>query len=497
MVRNTLVVLPTGLGKTIIAILVAARRLSEVAGSQVLVLAPTKPLVTQHAELFKKHLAGGNLVFGVLTGETEPEKRKVIFEESPLVFATPEVIRNDLAEQRYTLHNVSLIIFDEAHRCVKDYAYSEVAEVYKREATNQLILGLTASPSGRRSRVEEICEKLAITNVEARTEVDDEVAGYVKSISLRWQRLPLPDSYRQISRILKFAYEEKIRKLRSMHQLPTDGVVTKRMLLNLGDSLRKRVGQGRSGYLFAAIVLQSQAISLQHAIELVETQGITSLIKYLSRLTASKNKSARGLARNPQIIEALKLSENIAGVEHPKQGMLRSIISDETRTKPDSKLIVFTQFRDTVEAIVENLNHVQGVSAVRFVGQSTRDDEDVGLKQKEQLRILDDFRSAKFNVLVTTSIGEEGLHVPDVDHVIFYETVPSEIRTIQRRGRTGRTRLGKVTVLMAEDTVDEAYYWSSRRKEEQMRQLMETMKRKGIRPRRRKVTLMDYIENAK
>jgi Fanconi anemia group M protein len=199
------------------------------------------------------------------------------------------------------------------------------------------------------------------------------------------------------------------------------------------------------------------------------------------------------LARNPQIIEALKLSENIAGVEHPKQVMLRSIISDEIRTKPDSKLIVFTQFRDTVEAIVENLSHVQGVSAVRFVGQSTRDDEDVGLKQKEQLRILDDFRSAKFNVLVTTSIGEEGLHVPDVDHVIFYETVPSEIRTIQRRGRTGRTRLGKVTVLMAEDTVDEAYYWSSRRKEEQMRQLMETMKRKGIRPRRRKVTLMDYM----
>ena len=189
---NTLVVLPTGLGKTIIAILVAARRLSETAGSKVLVLAPTKPLVLQHAELFRKHLREGGLTFGVLTGETDPDKRRVVFEKSILVFATPEVVRNDLAEQRYTLQNVSLTVFDEAHRCVKDYAYSEVAEAYKKQATNQLVLGLTASPSARRSRVEEICEKLAITNVEVRDEFDEEVAGYVKSILLRWERVGIP-----------------------------------------------------------------------------------------------------------------------------------------------------------------------------------------------------------------------------------------------------------------------------------------------------------------
>ena len=153
---NTLVVLPTGLGKTIIAILVAARRLSETPGSKVLVLAPTKPLVLQHSELFRKHLREGGLTFGVLTGETDPDRRRVVFEKSILVFATPEVVRNDLAEQRYTLQNVSLAVFDEAHRCVKDYAYSEVAEAYKKQATNQLVLGLTASPSARRSRVEEI-----------------------------------------------------------------------------------------------------------------------------------------------------------------------------------------------------------------------------------------------------------------------------------------------------------------------------------------------------
>jgi ERCC4-related helicase len=281
-----------------------------------------------------------------------------------------------------------------------------------------------------------------------------------------------------------------------MRQLPKEAMVTKRMLLDLGDSLRNRLGQGRgSGFLFAAILLQSQSVSLQHAIELIETQGANSLTKYLSRLTESTSRSSRALAKNPKVVEALKLSETIRRFEHPKQAMLRSIVSEELAANPNSKLIVFTQFRDTVEAIVDNLNHVQGVLAVRFVGQATRDDENVGLKQKEQLQILEEFRSGKFNVLATTSIGEEGLHVPDVDHVIFYEAVPSEIRSIQRRGRTGRTRLGKVTVLMAENTVDEAYYYSSRRKEQQMRHLLENVKRKGFKRRRHKATLLDYMND--
>src|SRR2546425_326121 len=104
---------------------------------------------------------------------------------------------------------------------------------------------------------------------------------------------------------------------------------------------------------------------------------------------------------------------------------------------------------------------------------------------------LEDFRDGKHNVLVTTSIGEEGLHVPDVDHVIFYEAVPSEIRMIQRRGRTGRTRAGKTTVLMTEGTIDEAYYWTSLRKEERMHRYLATVKNRGPRPKR-KATLLDY-----
>jgi len=189
----------------------------------------------------------------------------------------------------------------------------------------------------------------------------------------------------------------------------------------------------------------------------------------------------------------LRLCEEHGRAEHPKEARLRQLVAKQLEEKPDSKLIVFTQFRDTVDTIVGALGRVAGVFPLRFVGQGTRRSDDIGLRQAEQVRILEEFRGGGFNVLVTTSVGEEDLHVPDVDHVIFYEAVPSEIRMIQRRGRTGRTKAGKVTVLIAEGTSDEAYYWSSKRKEQQMRRHLESVKKGGIRPSKHASTRFDYV----
>ncbi len=490
---NTLVVLPTGLGKTIIALLVARDKLSLVPEGKVLMLAPTRPLVLQHSEFFQKHLAR-EIPAVVLTGEVSPEKRTELFNNAKLIFATPEVIRNDVLEDRYSLGNVSLIVFDEAHRCVRDYAYSQVAEAYKLTASNPLILGLTASPSSRKSRVEEICQKLAITNVETRTEEDMDVVPYVKQVSVDWARVPLPPSYKQVSRVLRAALDARIRKLRIMRQLPLGAPVSKRILLELGEKLRERLRRGGAGPLYGAVILQAQSMSLMHSIELLETHGMRSLEKALDRLNLADTKSARSLSKDPQILEAQKLAVSMRDQEHPKLKRLRELVTDDLTTSRNAKVIVFTQFRDSVEIIVNSLASIEGTSPVRFVGQATRNEDDVGLSQSEQMDILERFRQGQYNVLVTTSIGEEGLHVPDVDHVIFYEAVPSEIRLIQRRGRTGRTKPGKMTVLIAEGTIDEAYYWTSRRREQQMHKFLETVSKKGVKPKlgRRKMTLDDY-----
>ena len=487
---NTLVVLPTGLGKTIVAMLVAAERLAAFPKSKILILAPTRPLVLQHAEFFKEHFQDREAKSIVLTGETPAPLRETAYGESTLVFATPEVIRNDVAADRYSLEKVSLVVFDEAHRCVRSYAYSGVAQAYKSQASNPLILGLTASPSAKKSRVEEICEKLAITNVETRTEADEDVTPYVKEVSLNYERLSLPEEYKEVSRILRASLDERINKLRAIHQLPFNVKISKRILLDLGERLHNSLRRGGGGALFGAVQLQAQSMSLNHAIDLLETQGSQSADRFLSKLERASTRSARGLARDPRVIEAQKLSALLTSIPHPKQKRLRELISEDLQRNAESKVIVFTQFRDSVEAIVEDLSLIDAVRPVRFVGQASRNTDDMGLTQSEQMKILEDFRDGKHNVLVTTSIGEEGLHVPDVDHVVFYEAVPSEIRMIQRRGRTGRTRAGKTTVLMTEGTIDEAYYWTSIRKEERMHRYLATVKR-GVRPRR-KATLLDY-----
>jgi ERCC4-related helicase len=473
-------------------LLVAVERLSKHPGKKALILAPTRPLVLQHSGFFEKHYPDKKARSVFLTGEVAPEARESDFESASLVFATPEVIRNDVSAGRYSLSDVCLVVFDEAHRCVRDYAYSDVAAAYKLQATEPLILGLTASPSARKSRVQEICDKLAIANVETRTEKDEDVTDYVKDVSIEWERLPLPPAYKAVTNTLRSSLDTRLDKLRAMHQLPNGVKIGKRMLLELGEKLHNSLRRGGGGALYGAVQLQAQSMSLLHAIDLLETQGAYGANKFLTKLDTAKTRSARGLARDPKIIEAQELCAELTAVPHPKENRLREIVLEDLKANSHAKLIVFTQFRDTVETITDNLNQLDGVQAVRFVGQASRSEEDLGLSQGEQMQILEEFRDGKYNVLVTTSIGEEGLHVPDVDHVVFYEAVPSEIRMIQRRGRTGRTRQGKTTVLMTEGTVDEAYYWTSKRKEEQMHRYLATVKKKGLPRTKKKTTLLDY-----
>jgi Fanconi anemia group M protein len=485
---NTLVVLPTGLGKTIIAILVAERRLAQFKSKKVVVLAPTRPLVIQHYTAFKNHFKQS--ACSHLTGQIRPDKRVNIWTESQFIFATPQVVANDVRANRYSLSDVCLMVFDEAHRCVKDYDYTQLALKYQQSATDPLILGLTASPGGKKEQIQMVCENLFIKQVEVRSEYDEDIQPYVHPIAVDWKRIPLPESYREISRLLRSVSEEKVQKLKTMKLLPNIELVSKKLLLDLRQQLILRLRKSRSGYIFAALTLQAQAISILHAIELIETQDAQNLKQYFIRMSENPKRTIKSLLKDLRVQTAIQLTDNV-NISHPKLNILSELVMEQLRVNPTGRIIVFTQYRDTVDLIVAKLQ-LEGSRPVRFVGHATGDSSGQGLSEKEQVQTLEDFKAGTYNVLVTTSIGEEGLHVPDVDHVIFYETVPSEIRTIQRRGRTGRTRIGRVTVLMAEDTVDEAYYWSSLRKEKRMHSILNMVRTKGVRTVKKKTTLLDY-----
>ena len=483
---NTLVCLPTGLGKSIIAALVTAERLRLLPSSSVVMLAPTKPLVLQHFQSFQKimNLSESSIVW--LTGEVGPEQRAELWTKR-LIFSTPQVFMNDLLTGKIPLEQFSLVIFDEAHRGVGEYPYVFIADRYAA-VSNGLILGLTASPGSSEADVREICKNLHLDWVEARTIESNDVRPYVGGIEVNWITVDLPRIFYDVKRELEDFLREKLRIIRdhgylesaSMDRVRLRDVLAARQRILQDVAHGKREVKTYLGYLYASI----HAI---RAIEFLETQGFPALKTHLDNLQEkAKKRSSPGLRMildDPKMVKVLSVVNEVVAKEadHPKvTELIRSIraaLADGAR-----RIMVFTNYRTTAARLVDLLNRVDGVSAVRLVGQASRD-KDRGLSQKKQALILDDFRSGSFNVLVATQIGEEGLDIVECDQVIFYDTVPSAIRYIQRRGRTGRKGPGKATILIAKGTRDEAYYWISRRKEREMagaiQQFMKTQRERS------------------
>jgi Fanconi anemia group M protein len=227
------------------------------------------------------------------------------------------------------------------------------------------------------------------------------------------------------------------------------------------------------GRIFRAIINQALALTLFHMLELLETQGFWTLKIFLNKVNQEK-KEKRSYAILVNEPEYKKIRNDIDAfpIEHPKLGILKQIVNNQIKSYPLSRIIVFTQYRDTASHIVLMLNTISRIKAQRFVGQASKR-RDKGLTQKEQIERIRRLEDGSINVLVATSIAEEGLDIPTVDHVIFYEPIPSEIRYIQRRGRTGRKNPGKVTILATNDSLDMIYLYVSKRKTKKMRRIAE------------------------
>ena len=477
--KNTLVIAPTGLGKTIIAILLSAHRLHLFPDSKVLMLTPTKPLANQHAETFKRTLKISPDRIISFTSAIPPDYRKRYWNHAKVIVATPQVIENDLIANRYDLRDVSLIIFDEAHRAVGNYSYVYIAKQYMKQARNPLILAITASPGYNEERILEVCRNLFIQHIEIRTENDPDVKPYVKDIKIQWLEVELPEVYKKIKRNLELALKYRLRELKSSNidvESPS-----KKELLKIREEILERISKENNVELYENLKKVIECIYIIHSIELLETQGIKPMYKFLSEIHSKKSKVAKELFSDNLIQEAYKIARENYNVLHPKIEKLKEILRNEISKK--SKVIIFAQYRDTVRKIYDEIKNIEGVRPQIFIGQASKNGEK-GMSQKKQLEVLQKFRIGLYNVLVATSIAEEGLDIPKVDTVIFYEPVPSEIRTIQRRGRTGRGEEGKVIVLIAKDTRDEIYYWSSYWKERKMKQIIRNLSKileeKGI-----------------
>lgn len=490
--KNSLIVLPTSLGKTVISALICAEILYNYKQSRILIMAPTRPLVLQHLLSFSSFLKVLDDQKILVTGKISPSTRKMIWDNKTikLIFATPEVIRNDLNESRLDLKDFGLIVFDEAHRAIKDYAYTLISKKYMQQSPNPHIVAMTASPGSDKNRIQQICNNLYIEHIEYRNEEDADVKPYVNPIELEWEFLELSEKYRQIILLFKSMLQEKLRWLifRGLIKKNNIDYVFKRDLLELAEVLQRNLKfslNEEKGPLYLALLNQSAALSLMYCIELIESQGPFSLKTFIKRMESSEGKAHSLILKDSRMKDIFKLLENVT--EHPKLIYILDLCKKDKldtsankntnvllNNSQNSQILIFSHYRDTATHIVEELNKT-GIKSFRFVGQSTRNN-DIGMNQNEQSVILDSFRKKEFNVLVATSIAEEGLDIPEVKLVIFYEPVASEIRHIQRKGRTGRKSSGNVIILAAKDTVDMRILFASKRRIEKMKTIFKSMK---------------------
>jgi Fanconi anemia group M protein len=463
--KNSLVVLPTGLGKTIIAILILTYKLTH---GKIFFLSPTKPLCEQHASLIRKTTTLKRNEIKLITGETHTVKQRVeAYKTSRIIIATPQIIRNDL-NQRLSLRNVSLMIFDEAHRAVGSYAYVAVAQRYLSMANRPQVLGLTASPGSDFTKLEEVAENLGLEHIELRSELDEDVRTYIPSRVLDWELIEMPREIKQIKykidRLLHDFLTNLQKYTRQAKGLSPDNL-SKRVLLEIQGRMKKNLGQ-RGGTLYHAISIVSAAIKLSHLRDMLTSQGLTVARAYIAKLDEDTSKAAQKIKKKPLYQD---ICQEIMAVKSEKTKLNRAkgIIQSHFNEHSSPKIMVFAEYRDTINLLVSELNQMKNIQASPFIGQAKGKRE--GMSQDQQKKTLEEFRAGTFNVLVSTSIGEEGIDIPATSMVLFYEPVPSAIRYIQRKGRTARDgKPGKVKILIMKGSRDEAYYWNSRQKEKKM-----------------------------
>ncbi len=442
MQENCIVVLPTGLGKTAIALQVIAEYLSKGTGS-VLFLAPTRVLVNQHYEFLKQNLTIDDI--SLITGEDSIQKRTKLWNSS-VICATPEIAKNDLDRQIVSPDQFSLVIYDEVHRTVGDYAYSGIAERFAN--SNLRILGMTATLPSEKDKATDLLIKLRISSVAERTEDSPDVKPYTHETNTEWISVELPPEMKAIQTLLKLSLDERYDTLRK------NGI---RLADQQSLSALLRIRQFVLNQNRRSAKPLFTAIRIHYALNILEAHGITSFLKFCERAKIKKGIGVNDLFEvDPNFTRAIHLAKDAQskGIEHSKIPKLKEIIE-----LVPGKALIFTSYRDSVDVIFNKLTEM-GISAAILIGKSG----ETGLKQKKQIETVQNFRDGLFRVLVATRVGEEGLDISEVNQVIFYDNVPSSIRYIQRRGRTGRKDAGKLVVLIAKNTIDETYYWIGKRK---------------------------------
>lgn len=502
---NVLVALPTGLGKTFIASTVMLNFLRWFPQLKIIFMAPTKPLVAQQIKACCGITGIPSSKVAILLDKTR-KNRGAIWDEKQVFFTTPQVVENDLTRGIVNPKHIVLLVIDEAHRAKGNYAYNNVVKFLNRFNPSFRILALTATPASDVEGVQEIVDNLCISKVEVRTEKSIDIFKYLKRKEI--ERITVGPSTeiveaidmicQAIAPVLETANQRKIYEITDPAKINAFSALDAQQKLIRNPNIPE-------GLKWANYFILQLLVVVGQCLRRLNIYGIRSFYKYFydkfNEFSTKYNnkKSTNHLAAkfyfHPCITELLKKCENqMKDPEFLGHQKLEVIISEltsffENSKNLDSRVIVFTEFRESALDIVRALErqgdhlkpHIfigqakekEKFDEVKFLkkGKKSKKKENAqvseedniserpsssseraqisGMNQKMQKELIKNFKKGDYNILVATSIGEEGLDIGEVDLIVCYDSTSSPIKNVQRMGRTGRNRDGKVILLFS------------------------------------------------
>lgn len=496
--ENTIICLPTGSGKTRVAVYIARTHLDERKKkglpAKVIVLVNKVPLVDQHfRNEFHPYMKDRYRVIK-MSGDCllKISFPKVVM-ENDVIICTAQILENSFInaeedeEEGVQLSDFSLLIIDECHHTNKDAVYNNIMIRYiqQKKENKKLrklqdpevplpqILGLTASPGVGgaknmkkaeehilkicanldsriktvRENVDQLQNQVKNPNKKVETAVDntkspfgDKIKDMMKSIESFSDLYPQNDhgsqSYEQwVIQKEKTAAKEGNRKQHvcSQHLRKYNDALQIYDTIRMNDALTHLMKFYDEEKRRALILNESDGASLSDRID--ETD------KFLTQLFYERIEELKRLAEN----------ENY---ENEKLVKLRRIIMEEFTRNNKARGIIFTKTRQSTFALCQWIDDNEkfkdvGIRAHYIIGAGANSDF-ISMTQNEQKKVIQKFSTGEVNLLIATSVAEEGLDIKECNIVILYGLKPNEIEMVQTRGRA--RALESAVILLASET---------------------------------------------
>ncbi|TGO64236.1 hypothetical protein BCON_0008g00840 [Botryotinia convoluta] len=494
--NNLLVALPTGLGKTFIAATIMLNFFRWTKDSQIVFMAPTKPLVSQQVKACFEIAGIPRSSTTMLTGDQTPALRAEEWDEKRVFFMTPQTVENDLKTGIADPKRIALLVVDEAHRATGKYAYTKVVEFLRRFNKSFRVLALTATPGSTVEAVQEVIDNLEIAEVEIRTEESIDIKEYVHRRDITEILIDPSDEIIMIRDLFSKALQPLVNLLCSQKayynkdpmSLTQFGMLTARKTW-MASGAGKTANMGVKGMMNTLFTVLT---SMGHAIKILNFHGIGPFFSNIKDFRAEVEGNKKGGKYKNQVVndpDFKKMMDKIQSwinkedfIGHPKLTHLCDTVlnhfldagaglTGDNMPPSSTRVIVFTEYRDSAEDIARVLNkHGPMIKASVFVGQSDSKRSE-GMNQEKQLETIRKFKAGGINVIVATSIGEEGLDIGEVDLIVCYDSSSSPIRMLQRMGRTGRKRAGKIVLLLMRGKEEDSYKKSKDNYEQMQRMI--------------------------